>query len=144
MRKLLVVLIVAITGTLAVPPAMADSPHFLKASASINSSGALVCSFKEAGLGNVPTADITCSASATVVYQCFNNGGNHPKAGNKKTVSARSPNRALATAAGPWRPRSACQCLPGERAPEVPHQAASAVSVVHHVSERLAEQSHLR
>jgi len=47
-----------------------------------------VCSFKEAGLGNVPTADITCSASATVVYQCFNNGGNHPKAGNKETVNA--------------------------------------------------------
>ena len=25
--------------------------------------------------------------SATTVYQCFNNGGNHPKAGNKETVS---------------------------------------------------------
>ena len=23
-----------------------------------------------------------------VVYQCFNNGGNHPKAGDKETVSA--------------------------------------------------------
>jgi hypothetical protein len=69
--------------------ALADSPHFLKASATIDSSnGNLVCSFKEAGLGNVPTADITCSASATVVYQCFNNGGNHPKAANKETVHA--------------------------------------------------------
>ncbi len=26
--------------------------------------------------------------SATTVYQCFNNGGNHPKAGNKETVTA--------------------------------------------------------
>jgi hypothetical protein len=25
--------------------------------------------------------------NATAVYQCFNNGGNHPKAGNKETVS---------------------------------------------------------
>jgi hypothetical protein len=24
--------------------------------------------------------------TATTVYQCFNNGGNHPKAGNKETV----------------------------------------------------------
>lgn len=44
---------------------------------------------KEAGLGNSGgTADITCSASATVVYQCWNNGGKHPKAGNKETVHA--------------------------------------------------------
>ena len=89
MRKLIVLLTLVASGIVAVPAAQADSPHFLKASASIDSNtGSLVCSFKEAGLGNVPTADITCSASATVVYQCFNNGGNHPKAGNKETVNA--------------------------------------------------------
>ena len=89
MRKLIVLLTLVASGIVAVPAAQADSPHFLKASASIDSNtGALVCSFKEAGLGNVPTADISCSASATVVYQCFNNGGNHPKAGNKETVNA--------------------------------------------------------
>ncbi|HYX87132.1 MAG TPA: hypothetical protein VE777_19355 [Gaiellales bacterium] len=88
MRKLIVLLTVVVSGIVAVPAAQADSPHFLKASATTNTSGALVCSFKEAGLGNVPTADITCSATATVVYQCFNNGGNHPKAGNKETVQA--------------------------------------------------------
>ena len=71
----------------AVPAAQADSPHFLKASASINSSGQLVCTFKEAGLGNTATvADISCSADSTAVYQRFNNGGNHPQAGNKETV----------------------------------------------------------
>jgi len=31
-------------------------------------------------------AVITLSADATACYQCFNNGGNHPKAGNKETV----------------------------------------------------------
>jgi hypothetical protein len=67
--------------------ALADSPHFIKASATINNSGQLVCSFKEAGLGTtLTTANISCSADATAVYQCFNNGGNHPKAGNKETV----------------------------------------------------------
>jgi hypothetical protein len=74
---------------LAVPAAFADSPHFLSSSFAINSSnGNLECSFKEAGLGNTATsADITCTAATSeAVYQCFNNGGNHPKAGNKETV----------------------------------------------------------
>ena len=87
MRKLLVLLTVMAAGLLAVPAAQADSPHFIKASATINSSGQLVCTFKEAGLGTtLTTANVSCAADATAVYQCFNNGGNHPKAGNKETV----------------------------------------------------------
>jgi hypothetical protein len=87
-RLLIAVAAVAGMGAFA-SYALADSPHFINASASIDSStGNLVCTFKEAGLGQVPTADVTCSASATVVYQCFNNGGNHPKAGNKETINA--------------------------------------------------------
>jgi hypothetical protein len=69
-------------------PALADNAHFLSASASINGSGALLCSFKEAGLGNtVSTEHITCSANGSAVYACINGGGNHPKATNKETVS---------------------------------------------------------
>jgi hypothetical protein len=87
MRKLIMLLTLVASGIVAVPAAQADSPHFIKASASINGSGALVCSFKEAGLGTtLTTANISCSANATAVYQCFNNGGHHPKAGNKETV----------------------------------------------------------
>jgi hypothetical protein len=93
MRKLLIVLAsVFAVAAFAVPVALADSPHFLTSSFSIATSGTntgnLLCSFKEAGLGNtVTTADITCTAAtSTAVYQCFNNGGNHPKAGNKETV----------------------------------------------------------
>jgi hypothetical protein len=87
-RKLVTTVVVVLVGVLvAVPVAQADSPHFINASASINSSGQLVCSFKEAGLGTtLETARISCSADATAVYQCFNNGGKHPKAGNKETV----------------------------------------------------------
>jgi hypothetical protein len=72
------------------PSAFADSPHFLFASSSINSgTGALDVSFKEAGLGTtVSTEQVTLTVdTATAVYQCFNNGGQHPKAGNKETVS---------------------------------------------------------
>jgi hypothetical protein len=70
--------------------AFADSPNFHSATSSINSTtGALSVSFKETGLGStVSTDQITLTVdNATAVYQCFNNGGNHPKAGNKETVS---------------------------------------------------------
>lgn len=73
---------------IAVPSALADSPHFLTATASVDSSGNLLCGFKEAGLGNtVSTEQISCSANASAVYACINGGGNHPKATNKETVN---------------------------------------------------------
>jgi hypothetical protein len=91
MRRILVVLAaVFATAALAVPVALADSPHFLFANSSISStSGALTVDFKEVGLGTGTTSvTITLTVqNATAVYQCFNNGGNHPKAGNKETVS---------------------------------------------------------
>jgi hypothetical protein len=66
--------------------ANSGSFHFANASASgLN----LVVTFKETGLGNsgfsAVTIDVNAQGSAT--YQCFNNGGNHPKAGNKTTVN---------------------------------------------------------
>jgi|SRR5215471_445699 len=81
---LVAVLVVALTIAAG---ASATSPHFLKATASVDNSGSLVCSFKEAGLGDVAVASITCSADASVVYACINGGGNHPKAANKETVN---------------------------------------------------------
>jgi hypothetical protein len=88
--RLTVAILVAALGVLAfgATAALADSPHFLKASASVDSTGNLICTFKEAGLGTtVSTTNITCSAAATAVYACINGGGNHPKATNKETVS---------------------------------------------------------
>jgi len=89
MRRMLFVLAaVFATAALAAPAAFADSPHFISASATVDNNGNLVATFKEAGLGNNATsAGISLSADATAVYQCFNGGGNHPKAGNKETVS---------------------------------------------------------
>ena len=71
-------------------PASADSPHFLRADASVSATtGALSVAFKDAGLGTgTSSIAITLTAGATAVYQCFNGGGNHPQAGNKTTVTA--------------------------------------------------------
>jgi hypothetical protein len=66
--------------------AASASFHYANASASgLN----LSVSFKETGLGNSGFSAVTIdvNADATATYQCFNNGGNHPKAGNKTTVS---------------------------------------------------------
>jgi hypothetical protein len=60
--------------------------HFANASASgLN----LVVTFKETGLGNSGPLNVTIdvNADAIATYQCFNGGGNHPKAGNKTTVT---------------------------------------------------------
>lgn len=64
--------------------------HFNTAGDSIDSgNGALDASFTVAGLGNNPVTDtITMTIeTARADYQCFNGGGNHPKAGNKDSVS---------------------------------------------------------
>lgn len=91
MRRIAFVLIsAAATVVMTATAALADSPHFLFADNSISSStGALNTSFKDAGLGTGTTSiQITLTVdNATAVYQCFNNGGNHPKAGNKETLS---------------------------------------------------------
>jgi hypothetical protein len=91
MRRILLVVISAVaTVVMGATAALADSPHFLFATNSVSSTtGALTTSFKDAGLGTgTSSIQITLTVdNATAVYQCFNNGGNHPKAGNKETVS---------------------------------------------------------
>jgi hypothetical protein len=69
--------------------AIADSPHFQYANASVSQTGALTVSFKEVGLGTGTTSvTITVTVeTASATYQCWNNGGHHPKAGNKETIS---------------------------------------------------------
>jgi hypothetical protein len=88
--RTIVVATAAIVATLALgaTAALADSPHFIKASASIDNDGSLVCTFKEAGLGTtVETEHVSCSADASAEYACINGGSNHPKASNKETVA---------------------------------------------------------
>src|SRR5258708_25823043 len=95
MRRIVVVLISAIAGILLpAAPALAGaggtgSPHFQFASNSIGSTGTLTTSLKEVGLGTgISSVVISLNAEATALYQCFNNGGNHPKAANKETINS--------------------------------------------------------
>jgi hypothetical protein len=75
----------AMTFAASAAPALASSPHFISASAAVSSTGDLVVSFKEAGLGNLGgTVQITASAQATATWGCFNGGGKHPAASNKE------------------------------------------------------------
>jgi len=90
MRRLLFVFFSSVFAVLlAATAALADSPHFLFANSSVSSStGALTVNFKEVGLGNTATTEqVTLTvATASADYQCWNNGGHHPKAGNKEHV----------------------------------------------------------
>ena len=90
-RAIKLLLFTGLFLAIGMPAAFADSPHFLFANASVSTStGALDVSFKEAGLGNTATTEqVTLTVdTASAVYQCWNNGGKHPKAGNKETVSS--------------------------------------------------------
>jgi hypothetical protein len=88
MRKTLGVLAAAmLVVALSATAALAANAHFLRTSAAINNSADLVASFKVAGLGDSETILVTLSADATAQYACFNNGGHHPSATNKESVS---------------------------------------------------------
>lgn len=85
----IVAALAAIVGILAFAgPAQAQSPHFIRATASgPNTAGALLVSFKEAGLGDNALITYVASANSTATYACINGGGRHPQAANKETVS---------------------------------------------------------
>ena len=90
-RAITIVTLCMLVGLYSIP-GWADSPHYLKAAASFDAGTACYSvALKEAGLGNSGsgptqiTYALTCTATFTA--SCFNNGGNHPKAGNKTTVN---------------------------------------------------------
>src|SRR5262245_10178396 len=66
--------------------ALADSPHFNSADASLGGDGTLSVSFKEVGLGSNVNINYVASADAVANYGCVNNGGKNPQASNKRAV----------------------------------------------------------
>jgi hypothetical protein len=81
-----VILAIAVTGLLAFGAATASAAaNFKSSSFSVNNQGQLVCSFDVSGLGNVSSTTGSCTATSTADYQCINNGGKNPAAGNKST-----------------------------------------------------------
>ena len=84
-RLLLVPVTVLLAAAIAVPIAWAGSPHFIQSAFSVSQSGnTLTVSGKEAGLGDEAQIHVVLTATAL----CINNGGNHPRAVNKTSVSA--------------------------------------------------------
>ena len=84
--------IVAATAALVVVLAMAavalaQNPHFIRASANLNNNGTLTVRWKEAGLGANQNISYVASADATATYVCVNRGGANPSAQNKTTVA---------------------------------------------------------
>ena len=83
--KKLVALVAVLAAAIVVPVAIAGSPHFIQSAFSVSISGnTLTVSGKEAGLGDEAQIHVELSATAL----CINNGGNHPKAVNKASVTA--------------------------------------------------------
>src|SRR5438874_5583077 len=82
-QRFLIVTLVLV-GVLAFGAATASAAaNFKSSSFSVNNQGQLVCSYDVAGLGNVSSTTGTCGGSNTADYQCINNGGKNPAAGNK-------------------------------------------------------------
>src|SRR6266536_1948355 len=86
MRRVFLPIVVAFAAlAVAVPIAWAGSPHFIKSATTVTrSDDSLTVSGKEAGLGDEAQIHVVLNATAL----CINNGGHHPKAVNKESVSA--------------------------------------------------------
>lgn len=83
MRRMLLAAVLALVLSALAVPAQASSPHFVGTPTASRDGDTLTVSFKLAGLGNEDQT-ITLTADA----QCFNRGGNAPKAENKGAVLA--------------------------------------------------------
>src|SRR5215213_11849414 len=86
-RFLIAIALVVGVATVAVSAATAAANFHGTPTFTINNSGQLVCSGDVSGLGNVSSTEASCTATSTVDYQCINNGGRNPAAGNKRTVT---------------------------------------------------------
>jgi len=86
MHRLPLLIVVALSSlALAVPVALAGSPHFVgNATTATRTDDSLTVSGKEAVLGDEAQIHVVVSDTAL----CINGGGNHPKAVNKESVSA--------------------------------------------------------
>ena len=72
---------------LAATPVLAANPHWIGTPTKSVSGNTLTVSFKAAGLGNVPTANFTLSATATTFSRCYTKSNNKPQAANKRETS---------------------------------------------------------
>jgi hypothetical protein len=86
-RRIAVVALVFMAFALVAQQALAVSPHFIRATGTLNANGSLTVDFKEAGLGTNQNINYLLTADATATYVCVNKGGANPSAQNKTTVA---------------------------------------------------------
>ena len=86
-RRIAVVALVFMAFALVAQQALAVSPHFIRATGTLNANGSLTVDFKEAGLGTNQNINYLLTADATATYVCVNRGGASPSAQNKTTVA---------------------------------------------------------
>jgi hypothetical protein len=86
-RRILLTVLALAASAIAVPAAWAGAPHFINSAMTASATGnTLTVNGTEAGLGDETQITVVLSADAL----CINNGGNHPKAVNKTSVSTAS------------------------------------------------------
>jgi len=83
--KRIIIGVAVLAATLSLTAVAFGAANVKSSSFSVNNQGQLVCAFDVSGLGNVSSTPGTCSATSTADYQCINNGGRNPSAGNKST-----------------------------------------------------------
>lgn len=87
-KRLLVVVVVALSLGLAAGPAVAANAHVVKGPSVSVDGNSLLITASIAGLGNVPSANFTLSGDVDVFSQCYNRGGKNPAADNKEETIA--------------------------------------------------------
>jgi hypothetical protein len=80
----LTALVTVLLALIMASSATAGAAKFHSVTSGVSTSGALVVSFDERGLGN-GNITYTLTADATATYACINGGGKHPQAANKET-----------------------------------------------------------
>jgi len=77
-------LALTVAAGIAVPAALADSPHFVGTPTASVSGNSLIVSFKAAGLGTGNYAAFSLTGTVDVSSRCYTKSGNKPQAANKQ------------------------------------------------------------
>jgi hypothetical protein len=76
-----------LAGALLLAPSLfAQSPHFVSVTAAVNSKGALVISYKEAGLAGGETINYIAKADYSAKWGCVSKGEDRPQTDRKHVV----------------------------------------------------------
>ena len=86
LKRLLLITIVTLSLGLVAGPAVAANPHVVKGPTVTVDDNTLTVSLSIAGLGNVPTVQLTLTGTVDVFSQCYNKGGKNPAADNKEEM----------------------------------------------------------